>query len=499
MTQAEIEALLGRGPEEEWTSLELKKSFAEKESAMRTLCAFLNGSGGTVLFGVTPLGKVSGMELTDENVRSLPDVFRFFEPAVAIAQERVALRNGKWVYMLRVEAGIPEQRPFQYQGRAYIRNANRTDVMPQSVFEEQLMRRGSAARRWEVQPASSHIRLADLDQTEIRRTVALGVAADRIPAESALDPVDVVLRNFHVLRSDGVLLNAAVALFGRPDVIEYPQCRLRLAHFLGIDKDSDLLDAPAAQTGAAFTLIASAEAFLRRRLPVAGRMVPRLFERQDDPVFPVRVLREALANAFAHRDYSQADGSVSVAIYANRIEIINPGSLPQGWTLSSLLKPHESKARNPIMAGVCYQRKLIDEWGRGTRSIYRLCVEASHPAPEFFLGPGTFGVRLNASISLSASRGLSPELMALSGGQIDVLLVLRLGPKSASGVVAALAGTKAEASVRNVRFFLQRLQAHAFVEAPARRGRGGEWFITERGHAALKAIAARGGRSEIGQ
>lgn len=140
----------GRRPSQRRPNLgriRMKRSFAEKESAMKTLCAFLNGNGGTVLFGVTPQGKIIGIDLTDENVRSLPDLFRFFEPAVAINQERVPLSNGKWVYVLRVDAGMPEQRPFQYHGRACVRNGNRTDVMAQSVFEEHLMHRGSAARR----------------------------------------------------------------------------------------------------------------------------------------------------------------------------------------------------------------------------------------------------------------------------------------------------------------------------------------------------------------
>jgi ATP-dependent DNA helicase RecG len=498
MTQAEIEALVARGPEGEWTTLELKKSFAEKDAAMKTICAFLNGGGGRVLFGVTPEGKLRGMDLTDENARSIPDLFRGLQPAAHIHQERVALDNGKWVYVLQVEAGVSEQRPFQLNGRAYVRNANRTDIMPPAVFEAAVMARGTATRRWEVQPAPSSYTSTTLDHAEIRRTVTLGIQAERIPPEAEGEALDVILRNFGVLRDDGVVLNAAVVLFGRSDLLAYPQCKLRLAHFAGIDKDSDMLDAPAPQTGSVFTLIAAAEAFLRRRLPIAGRMVPGVFERQDDPVFPVGVIREALANAFAHRDYSQANGSISVAIYADRIEIINPGSLPTGWTLASLLEPHESKATNPTVAGVCYQRKLIDEWGRGTRKIHRLCIEAGHPAPEFFITPGSIGVRLKSSISLSTGAVLPSELAGLSAGHVAILRALRTGPRSVSRTVAVLTGTKAETTARNVRFFLQGLHEQGLVESPARRGPGAEWSLSELGRKAVIATASLWPDIEVG-
>lgn len=49
-------------------SLELKKSTAEKDRACRTLCAFANGQGGQVVFGVTPAGKVVGQTVNDRTL-----------------------------------------------------------------------------------------------------------------------------------------------------------------------------------------------------------------------------------------------------------------------------------------------------------------------------------------------------------------------------------------------------------------------------------------------
>lgn len=54
---------------------------------------------------------------------------------------------------------------------------------------------------------------------------------------------------------------------------------------------------------------------MRDHLPVAGRILPNLFKRVDDLLYPPTALREAIANAICHRDYSIAGGSVSIAIF----------------------------------------------------------------------------------------------------------------------------------------------------------------------------------------
>jgi ATP-dependent DNA helicase RecG len=64
----------------ESTTLEFKKSTAEKERACRTLCAFANGEGGRLLFGVTPAGKVAGQSVTDRTLEDLAQEFQGFEP-----------------------------------------------------------------------------------------------------------------------------------------------------------------------------------------------------------------------------------------------------------------------------------------------------------------------------------------------------------------------------------------------------------------------------------
>ena len=139
-----------------------------------------------------------------------------------------------------------------------------------------------------------------------------------------------------------VLLRAAVALFGNAERIEYeiPQCLLRVARFRGTDR-TEFLDNRQFH-GNTFTLLANAERFLRETLPIAGRVEADRFERIDEPLYPPLAVRESLANALCHHDYSIGGGSVGVAVYDDRLEVTSSGSLHFGLTPEKLFAPHES-------------------------------------------------------------------------------------------------------------------------------------------------------------
>jgi ATP-dependent DNA helicase RecG len=97
---------------------------------------------------------------------------------------------------------------------------------------------------------------------------------------------------------------------------------------------------------------------------------------------------EALANAFVHRDYAIGGGSVGVALYDDRLEIISIGDLHFGLTPEALFREHESKPWNPMIARTFYRRGIIETWGRGTLKIARLMQESGHEPPTVSLRQG---------------------------------------------------------------------------------------------------------------
>lgn len=149
-----------------------------------------------------------------------------------------------------------------------------------------------------------------------------------------------------------------------------------------------------------------AERFLIESLPIAGRIVPGRMEREDTPLLPVEALREALANAFVHRDYAIGGGSVSIAHYDDRLEIISIGDLHFGLMPEALFREHESKPWNPMIARTFYRRGIIETWGRGTLKIARLMQESGLGLPAVTLRDGAVVVTFNLP---GKTTGKTPE------------------------------------------------------------------------------------------
>jgi ATP-dependent DNA helicase RecG len=126
--------------------------------------------------------------------------------------------------------------------------------------------------------------------------------------------------------------------------------------------------------------------------------------RVDRPLYPPVALREALANAFCHRDYSIGGGSVAVGIYDDRLEVTSSGALHFGLTAEKLFAPHESLPWNPLIARVFYRRGIIESWGRGTIKMAELTASAGLPRPEIEDGNGCVTVRFRPSRYVPPSR-----------------------------------------------------------------------------------------------
>ena len=76
-----------------------------------------------------------------------------------------------------------------------------------------------------------------------------------------------------------------------------------------------------------------------------------------------------MVNALIHRDYSIYGGSVNIAVYDDRLEVISVGTLPFGLTVEDLTRDHVSQPRNPYLADLFYRRGLIDAGGGERRRL----------------------------------------------------------------------------------------------------------------------------------
>lgn len=75
--------------------VEFKRTTGQLDAGMETLCAFLNGDGGTVLFGVSDKGEIKGQEVSDDTKRNIAEAIAKFEPKPSVDIEYVQVPSSE--------------------------------------------------------------------------------------------------------------------------------------------------------------------------------------------------------------------------------------------------------------------------------------------------------------------------------------------------------------------------------------------------------------------
>lgn len=383
-TLSELAAWVATGESE---LLEFKATTGQRKEAVKALCGMLNGRGGRVVFGIDPKGNLVGQPVSDKTLEDLAAVLAGIEPEVNLTVDRIPVDEHRAAIVVTAPPG--RLKPYTYRGHAYRRVGATTSEMTWDEHQSSVLERAHPMRRWETEP--SRLTIDDLDISELLAQVEEGVRRRRFTDLTTRDPAQLLLR-LRLLTEARELTHAAAALFGQPDrlALHYPQCVVRLARFEGVTKTDRLADSRIVNHHA-FGVIAAAEAFLADHLRVSSHLPSDSFIRRDTPEIPVLALREALANAVAHREYHQHSGTVMVAIYDDRVEITNTGQL-HGVSVEELYEPHEPKPWNPTIAGIIYRAGIVDSSGSGTLRMIDLCRASGLPIPAITQHAGSVWV-----------------------------------------------------------------------------------------------------------
>jgi ATP-dependent DNA helicase RecG len=277
----------------------------------------------------------------------------------------------------------------------------------------------------------------------------------------------------HYLFIDNGHFTAAMAVFGKKLFPKYAQCQLKMARFKGMDRreflDSDLV------YGNIFELFNRGEQFCKRHLPISAKIVEGNYQRVETPLLPFNAIREALLNSLCHNDYSFPSGSINLAIYDDRLELINEGKLLQGVTIEKI-KRGCSKLRNKIIAGVLYKCKYIEAWGRGIKSIIEACREANVPPPEFDVDDIEF------KIIFKFPHNITPEIVTPDKGlkftprQKEILEILSSAGTLPLKDIAAKLSQKIDE--RKLRYELSKLRKVELINFKGTT-KGAVWFVNK--------------------
>ena len=180
--------------------------------------------------------------------------------------------------------------------------------------------------------------MADISPERIRRFLA-AARRERNHALSESTALNKALAHLDLL--DGAHpSHAAVLLFGGEPQRFVPAAEVKCLHFHGTKVEKPI---PSYQVykGSLFDQVDAAVDFVMSKIArgvgtrAAGPKAPVEYEVAKD------VVSEAVVNAVAHRDYTSAAG-VQVMLFANRLEVWNPGELPPTLTPERLREPHAS-------------------------------------------------------------------------------------------------------------------------------------------------------------
>ena len=221
--------------------------------------------------------------------------------------------------------------------------------------------------------------MEDIDESRVVDFVETAESKGRLTLKGSRSP-EAVLRHFNLLH-DGNPTHAAVLLFGKEPRRFFNNIQVHCLHFSGTEKRKPILSQQPYE-GRLFEVIDEAVEFVLGKLnrPVGTRA--EASRASGDFEVPRSVVAEAIVNAVAHRDYRNP-GFVQVIVFADRIEVWNPGELPSGLTPEMLREPHGPLPRNPLIAEPLFRVKYVEKAGTGTTDMIADCIEAGLPEPDF--------------------------------------------------------------------------------------------------------------------
>jgi ATP-dependent DNA helicase RecG len=241
------------------------------------------------------------------------------------------------------------------------------------------------SRPFEDRPAPGAT-LDDIDSEAVATFVRRARAERQFPLPVDA-PLTTVLTHLNLL-CDRQPTQAALLLFSRQPQRFTPAAEVRCMHFHGTEVRRP---APYYQIfqGTLFEQVDRATNFA---LGVLNRGVgTRALSPQAPVIFeiPPDVIREAIVNAIAHRDYTSG-AAVQVSVFSDRVEIWNPGVLPPPLTPEGLRQPHRSIAHNPRIAEALFLARYIEKYGTGTLMMIRESAAHALPEPDFEQRGGEF-------------------------------------------------------------------------------------------------------------
>ncbi|OYX28007.1 MAG: hypothetical protein B7Z06_02830 [Flavobacteriales bacterium 32-35-8] len=230
----------------------------------------------------------------------------------------------------------------------------------------------------------AHATLNDINESAIKNFVRIAREKRGFPLRDTAT-TDEVLSHLNLLK-DGKLVNSALLAFALKPQQFFHSATVKCAHFHGYVVEKPIPDFKEFG-GTVFEMADQATDFVLSK--ISQRTGDRSLSNSVDTSYeiPRIVIAEAIINAVAHRDYT-SKASIQVAVFKDRVEIFNPGTLPATLTIDKLKTAHGSYPHNPLLATCLYNTGNIERYGTGTKDIFTKTNEAGLREPIIKLDEG---------------------------------------------------------------------------------------------------------------
>ncbi len=350
--------------------VEFKESFHSSQDFSKIMCGFANTYGGVILIGVNNKKEVVGVK---DNLDSLQQKISSSAQAVSppifpsIETHKI---KGADVISIVIQQAI-DNTFHSFQGVIYVRIGSTLRKIEGNQIVDFL--RGKQILCFDE--TISNAKLTDLDLNKIKEYLNIRKQSDYFKSHSSED----FLLSMKLASKNGEfkVKNSALLFFAKDPIFFNPQIEIKAVRFDGTEPvkiiSHELIQSNLTES------IEKALSFVKSNISKSINIKSEA-KREEKYQYPLDVIREAIVNAAAHRDYFSKD-SIQIYIFSDRIEMTNPGSLPKD--LPKELFGTLSVQRNPLTYRILRDYGFVEGLGSGVPRMINSMREHGLSDPEF--------------------------------------------------------------------------------------------------------------------
>lgn len=346
----------------ETRNLEFKETITS--TFLKTVSAFSNYDGGTILFGIDDDGNIKGVS---DIIKACLDIENKINDTISPQPDYVLEPNevNKTIKLI-VKSGL--QKPYLYKSKAYKRNDSATIEVDTLEFSR-LVLEGKNISFEELPYKDQNLTFHFLEE-QLEKSIQIN--------SFNLD----TLKTLNLYDNNNGYNNAAGLL---ADTNDFP----------GVDIIKFGENISVIQKRITFDHMSILEVY-KKSLEVFRDYyryeVIEGFERKNVEKIPEAAFREAIANGLIHRMWD-VNSHIRISMFDNYIDIVSPGGLPSGISEEEYLNGKTYVLRNRNLANVFYRLGFVEIFGTGITRIKQL-YESSFVKPRFEVSENTIKIEL---------------------------------------------------------------------------------------------------------